>query len=444
MTDADRPILLIGAGLAGSLMATLLARRGHRVEVFERRPDLRNTAGSAGRSINLALSTRGIEALAKVGIDQQILASTLPMTGRRMHAVDGELSFQPYGQSGQAIRSVSRRGLNESLLTLAGDEPGVRMHFDVRCVDVDLSAPSATFEWADGSHETISGKLIIGSDGVFSAVRDKMMRRGRFNYEQVVLEHGYKELTIPPALGGGFRIAPDALHIWPRGDYMLIALPNSDGSFTVTLFQAFAGPEGLDELDRDPAHVQAFFERRFPDVLPHMPTLLSDWQRNPTSSLTTIRCAPFHHGKTAVLIGDAAHAVVPFYGQGMNAAFESAALFDALLSEHKGDLEAALPAFTQARKADADAIRQLALDNFMEMRAHVADPEFLRRKSIEKRLHAAAPDAFVPLYSMVTFSSVSYSEAVRRAAAQNRWLDGRLAAAHAEDIDDEDTDFIGF
>ncbi len=444
MIASNDPIILVGAGLAGALTATLLARRGHRVAVFERRADLRQTTGSAGRSINLALSTRGLAALARVGLEETVLADTLPMHGRRMHGVDGSLSFQPYGQAGQAIRSVSRRGLNESLLELAEAEPGVTLHFSQRCVAVDLDAPSATFSGPDGAQTTVAGRLIVGTDGVFSAVRDQMMRRDRFDYEQLYLAHGYKELTIPPSAAGGFRLANDALHIWPRGDFMLIALPNSDGSFTVTLFQAFAGAEGLDDLDADPARVQAFFERHFADALPHMPTLHADWAANPTSSLATIRCNPFHYRDKAVLIGDAAHAVVPFYGQGMNAAFESAALFDTMLADHDDDLATALPAFTAARKGDADAIRQLALDNFMEMRAHVADPVFLRRKAIEKRLHAAAPEAFVPLYTMVTFSTLPYAAAVARAAAQDAWLDARLRAAGATDIDEESPDFIAF
>lgn len=435
--------VLVGAGLAGSLQAAMLARRGWRVDVFERRGDLRAHTGAAGRSINLALSTRGIAALARVGLGAEVLATTIPMHGRRMHAEDGSLSFQPYGQAGQAIRSVSRRGLNETLLSCAEREPDVTLHFDQRCVGVDLDSATAHFVGPDGARRSYSGDLVLGCDGIFSAVRSRMMRTDRFDYEQRYLAHGYKELSIPPGPGGSFRLEREALHIWPRGDYMLIALPNADGSFTCTLFQSFDGPEGLDALD-DPTHgrerVQAFFEAHFADALAHMPTLHEDWAANPTSSLATIRCAPFHHRDKVVLIGDAAHAVVPFYGQGMNAAFESAALFDALLETHHDDLRAALPAFTAARKADADAIRQLALDNFTEMRAHVADPAFLRRKRIEKQLQRAGN--FLPLYSMVTFSTIPYSEALRRAAAQDRWLDARLAWAEGAGLSDDDPGFI--
>ena len=439
---SDTPhALVVGAGLAGSLMSTMLARRGWKVDVVERRGDLRLSTGSAGRSINLALSTRGVTALERVGLSAEVLGQTIPMRGRMMHDVHGTLTFQPYGQQGQAIQSVSRRGLNELLIDIAERNPNVTMHFNQRCVDVDLDAPSATFIDAQGQRVTRRADLLVGCDGIFSAVRGRMMRTDRFDYEQLYLKHGYKELAILPGADGAFQLEPEALHIWPRGDFMLIALPNLDRSFTCTLFHAYGGEDGFDALQTD-AQVTDFFERQFPDVLPLMPNLLEDWRANPVSSLATIRCAPFHYGTTAVLVGDSAHAVVPFYGQGMNAAFESASLFDQLLERHGDDLQAALPAYTALRKADADAIRQLALDNFLEMRDHVADPEFLRRSAIEKRIQRASETPYLPLYSMVTFSNLPYAETIRRAKAQSAWLSDRLSSVEGTSVDEASDAFI--
>ena len=429
----NRIVLIAGAGLAGSLLAVMLARRGFRVEVLERRPDLRKTAGSAGRSINLALSTRGIRALAEVGLDSKVLATTLPMAGRRMHALDGTLSAQPYGLPGQAIRSVSRRLLNEALLDAAEAEAGVRLRFGVRVESVDLDATTATIRIDDGGAgeaETLHADLIVGCDGIGSAVRDAMAARAAaggatFEFEQLTLDHGYKELELPPTASGDFALDPTGLHIWPRRDYMLIALPNADRTFTATLFAQHDGPDSFADAGEG-AQARAYFEARFADALPLIPDFEAQWARNPTSSLATIACFPFHHGASVALVGDAAHAVVPFYGQGMNAAFESASIFCQLLDRHGGDLAAALPAFSAERKDDADAIRQLALDNFVEMRANVADVRFLQRRRLGRLIEARAGEAFRSLYSMVTFSNIPYATAHRLGQARERWLDQAL------------------
>ncbi|HAN30100.1 MAG TPA: kynurenine 3-monooxygenase, partial [Myxococcales bacterium] len=332
-------------------------------------------------------------------------------------------------------------GLNELLLNIAEQQANVSVSFDLRCTDVDIDAPTAHFINRDGEPVVKKADLLIGCDGIFSTVRGRMMKTDRFDYEQRYLAHGYKELSVLPGVDGEFQLEPEALHIWPRGDFMLIALPNLDRSFTCTLFHAYGGDDGFDNLQSD-EQVLDFFRRHFPDVLPVMPNLLEDWRANPVSSLATIQCAPFHHGDTTVLIGDSAHAVVPFYGQGMNAAFESASIFDQILAEHGNDLSAALPAFTRQRKADADAIRQLALDNFLEMRDHVADPEFLRRSAIEKRIQRASASPYLPLYSMVTFSNLPYAETIRRSRVQSRWLDERLAAASQSEVDETSEAFI--
>jgi kynurenine 3-monooxygenase len=414
-------VIVVGAGLAGSLLTVMLARRGLAVELIERRGDLRATAGSAGRSINLALSTRGIAALARIGLVDDVLAGTMPMAGRRMHALDGSETFQPYGQPGQVIHSVSRRLLNEALLNAAAAQANVTLRFDSRVDDVDLAGPAVIIDGA-----RVEADLVVGADGIFSAVRDRMMRQGRFDYEQTYLEHGYKELEVGKTSAGGFALDPGALHIWPRGDYMLIALPNADRSFTMTLFARHSGVDSFEEAGEG-AQATAWFAARFPDAAALLPDLAQQWSANPTSDLATIRCAPFHFGSTAVLIGDAAHAVVPFYGQGMNAAFESVEVFCDLLDAHGGDFAAALPAFTAARKEDADAIRQLALDNFVEMRAKVADPLFLLRRRLGRALAHVAGADFAPLYSMVTFSTLPYR------SAREAWIDGHAARLLAND-----------
>ncbi len=411
--------VVVGAGLVGSLWAVFLARRGYQVEVYERRSDMRKAGYYGGRSINLAMSVRGWKAIEQAGIRDKIEAVAIPMPGRMMHAPAGELTWQPYGKTGEAIYSVSRGGLNLELLNIAASFPNVQFFFDHRCADVDLQNPQITFEdLTTGTLKTVDAPLIFAADGAFSAVRYALQRTDRFNYNQFYLEHGYKELTIPPNADGSHRLEKNALHIWPRGNFMLIALPNADGSFTCTLFLPFEGEVSFEHLKTD-ADVTAFFQRYFPDAIPLMPTLLEDFRQNPASSLVTVKCAPWQWQNRILLIGDAAHAIVPFYGQGMNAGFEDCTILAALHDEMGGDWSQAIPEFARRRKADGDAIAELAQRNFIEMRDLVADPKFLLRKKIAAHLHERHPD-FLPVYSMVTFSNTPYHVALREDDAQNR------------------------
>lgn len=420
-------VVIVGGGLVGALLATLLGRRGYRVHVYERRPDMRIFGYVGGRSINLALSDRGIRALERAGIADRILPLTIPMYGRMIHHEDSTLDFQPYGIAGQAIRSLSRALLNQRLLEIADELPTVELHFEWRCIGVEPDIPAATFvHTATNEHRRIQCDVLIGADGAFSAVRDALHYRDRFNYCQEYLEYGYKELSIPAADGGGFRLEPNALHIWPRHSFMMIALPNTEGTFTCTLFLPFEGEISFEQL-RTGEQVRAFFLRNFPDAIEHMPTLLEDFEHHPTSSLVTIRCYPWVIGRTA-LIGDAAHAIVPFYGQGMNAGFEDCRILDELLERFSDDWDAALAEYQRIRKPAGDAVAQLALDNFVEMRDKVADPLFLLRKKIEVLLLEHFPDLYTPLYTLVTFTpDVSYDEAYRRGQANEQIITAIMA-----------------
>jgi len=417
---------IFGAGLSGALMAVYLARRGHKVDLFERRSDPRVGEPERGRSINLALSTRGLDALARVGLADEVMATAIPMRGRMIHPrmKDPPLVFQPYSKDAKlAINSVSRGGLNMTLLNAAEREAGVRIHFAQRCLGVDFETGRAEVldqsGGANGAVRWVETETIIAADGAFSGVRSSMQKRDRFDYSQSYLPHGYKELTIPGAAGGGHRIEKNALHIWPRGTYMMIALPNQDGSFTCTLFWPFEGPHSFAAL-RTREDILRFFEDQFPDAVPLIPNLADDFLHNPTASLVTVKCAPWHIGKRAVLIGDAAHAVVPFYGQGMNASFEDCVALAECIDHSPGDLEAAYAAYGLRRKPNTDALAKLAVDNFIEMRDKVGSAAFRRKKKLEHALETWFPRWYRSLYAMVTFSTVPYAEAVRRARAQDR------------------------
>jgi len=431
MPDQHKTAVVVGAGLVGSLWAVFLARRGYTVQVFERRPDMRAAGYTGGRSINLAMSERGWKAAEQAGIREKLLPVAIPMPGRMIHTVSGDMAYQPYGKTGEAIYSVSRGGLNLELLRIASEFPNVQFHFEHRCTEVDLNNPLISFEdLRSGEHKTLEAPLIFGTDGAFSAVRYALQRTDRFDYRQRYLEHGYKELTIPPAPGGGHRMEPNALHIWPRGNFMLIALPNADGTFTCTLFLPFEGEVAFEHLTNNEA-VRGFFERYFPDAMALMPTLLDDFWANPTSSLMTLQCYPWQWQNRILLLGDSAHAIVPFYGQGMNAGFEDCTILDAMHDEFNGDWSRMIPEFSRRRKADGDAIAELALRNFIEMRDLVADPKFLLRKKIAARLHERHPD-FLPVYSMVTFSNTPYHIALREDDAQNRLFEQILAIDNIE------------
>ncbi len=419
-------ISILGAGLVGSLLAILLKKRGYEVVLFERRPDTRKLGGIGGRSINLALSHRGLKALELAGIKDTIQRSCIPMPGRMIHDLEGNLDFQPYGKEGQFINSVSRGGLNELLISQA-EEHGVEVRFDHRCTEVNFGTATAIFD--NGNSE--SADYLFGADGAFSALRSAMQKTDRFDYSQMYISAGYKELTMPATPEGDFAMDPGALHIWPRGEFMLIALPNLNKSFTCTLFFPFEGKISFDSL-KTPEDVEAFFKTTFPDAVPHLPQLKEEFFENPTSSLITVRCYPWVKENTA-LIGDAAHAIVPFYGQGMNAGFEDCYVFDQLMDKHGSINAKMLEEYQQLRKPDGDAIADLALYNFIEMRDKVADDKFLLQKKIEKKLNELYPDQWVPLYSMVTFSDYRYSEAIARGNKQQAIMDEVLSRPGIEE-----------
>jgi kynurenine 3-monooxygenase len=414
-----KEIVIVGAGLVGSLMANYLARRDYQVTVLERRPDLRLQTIDGGRSINLALSNRGLRALAEVELAERVRASAVPMHGRMMHDVAGGLSFQRYGTDGQFINSISRAGLNAMLITEA-ENSGVKFLFGHRVQAVDLSRTALQIE--DGSDRWMSSDVIIGADGNFSAVRGAMQFTDRFDFSQSYIEHGYKEFNIPAGADGQYVMEKNALHIWPRENFMLIALPNPDGSFTATLFFPFEGPLSFSTLSREKEFLD-FFNQTFPDAVPVMPGLIDDHRDHPAATLITIQCYPWHVNRT-LLIGDAAHGILPFYGQGMNAGFEDCRILNKLLVEGGDDWESVLPAFQGLRKPDTDAIAQLAMDNFVEMRDHVADEEFLLRKRIEAKIHEQFPTQWIPLYSMVTFhDEIEYATARDLGEKQRRIMD---------------------
>ncbi len=417
-------IAITGAGLVGSLLAIYLKNRGYQVSVFERRNDMRKNAGYEGRSINLALSNRGIRALEEVGLAEELKKEAIPMHGRMIHDLQGHLNFQPYGKAGQYINSISRSGLNKVLMTKA-ESLGVEFHFEQRVTAVDFEKTELTIQNSTFNIQHSPFDLIIGSDGAFSAVRLAMQFTDQFNFSQSYIEHGYKELHIPTGVAGSFQMEKNALHIWPRESYMLIALPNPDGSFTLTLFFPFTGETSFETLSTK-EKVTDFFKSVFPDAYALMPQLLEEFFQNPSSSLVTMRCYPWVRNKT-LLIGDAAHAIVPFYGQGMNAGFEDCRVLNQLLDQFADDWDQVLPSFQEIRKPNADAIAKLALHNFVEMRDLVNDADFILRKKIESKLHELFPEKWIPLYSMVTFhENIPYSVAYETGQKQKRIMEGVL------------------
>ncbi len=401
----EEKIIIVGAGLAGSLMAIMLARRGYSVEIYERRPDLRREDIPAGRSINLAFSDRGIEALKRVGLAERVLETAIPMKGRQIHDEKGGTYFLPYsGRTGKHINSIMRGHLNALLMTEA-EKAGTWIHFRQRCIDANPEEGTITLQ--DGPSQRIyeqKADIIIGADGAPSAIRNAFLRRSgkyRFSFSQQYLTHGYVELYIPPGPEGSFRIEKNALHIWPRHQFMMIALPNPDGSFTVTLFLPFEGNPSFASLT-DPATIHAFLSEYFPDVLPHLAEPEKRILHNIKGSLATIKCYPWQINRQFLLIGDAAHAIVPFYGQGMICSFEDCRIIDQLLDIYDGDWARLMAAYPPSRKPDTDAIADLAEDNFYEMRDHVANPVFVRKRRLEMRLEAEIPE-YHSKYSLVTF-----------------------------------------
>ncbi|MCP5053301.1 MAG: FAD-dependent monooxygenase [bacterium] len=437
-----KKIIIIGAGLSGSLLAVKLVRRGYSVDVFEKRPDMRKEDISAGRSINLALSIRGINALKSVGAAEKVLSTAVPMYGRMIHSIGQTNRLSRYsGREGEHLNSVSRGDLNKILMDQAEAE-GVNIYFNSPCTRVDFESGDVFITDSKGSAEKChNADLIFGTDGAGSAVRASMMPlsgRLRFSFSQKYLDHGYKELHIPPGPNGSFKIEKNALHIWPKGRYMLIALPNFDGSFTVTLFMPFGGEPGFDQLTT-PEAVTAFFSQQFPDALEQMPTLTQDFFTNPTGSLATVKCYPWQVNGKSLLIGDAAHAVVPFYGQGMNCSFEDCQVLETFMDKYKEDWEKVFTAYQAERKKDADAIGDLAEENYYEMRDHVANPDFIKKRELEMQLEQQYPN-YYSKYSMVTFRpDLPYSVAMVKGRKQDELLlDYCKNLASTDQIDLED------
>jgi len=416
----DTRVAVVGAGLVGSLLACYLGRRGYAVDVYERRPDPRATTAERGRSINLALSERGLDALRRLDLVETVMAPALPMHGRMMHGTDSSLTFQSYSASGdRAINSIGRGALNETLLDAAEATPGVTLHFEARLAAFDLPGNTLTFEQG-GARVEVAPDIVLASDGFGSVVRQSLESLGRVSVVTDMLDFGYKELTIP-ARDGEFALEPDALHIWPRGASMMIALPNPDRSFTCTLFWPKSGPGGFDELET-PDEILAHFTAVYPDAVPLMPTLVEDYQFNPVGLLATVHADPWQVDGKVGLIGDAAHAILPFFGQGANCGFEDVVELDRCLTEVGDDWTLALPMYQERRRANAEAIAQLAKENFIEMRDKVGSRSFLLARKLEHGIEKVLPGTYLSRYEMVSFTTIPYAEVMERARRQQRVL----------------------
>src|ERR1700688_4509050 len=422
MAAKAETVSLVGAGLTGPLLALGLVKRGFHVEIYERRPDMRRSRISAGRSIILALSTRGIHALSEAGLWEEMRKIIIPMKGRMMHSVKSELTFQPYGKDdAEVIHSISRAELNVALIN-AAEQRGVEIHFQQRCTGIDLSTGALQLrDEHSGRERALEAGVVIGCDGSASAIRGEMLQLSRFNFSQQYLDYVYKELTIPAGTDGKHVLEASALHIWPRGNYMLIALPNVDGTFACILFLPFEGPDSFAQLNT-PSAVIEFFQSQFPDAVPLMPELADNFFANPTGAMVTVKCSPWHVEGRSLLLGDAAHAIVPFFGQGINCGFEDCTYLVELLDRQGADWPRVFADFESERKGNTDAIADMAIENFTEMRDKVADSQFLFRKRVELALEAKYPELFVPKYAMVTFHRVPYSIALARGVVQDRML----------------------
>jgi kynurenine 3-monooxygenase len=420
---AQKKAMIIGSGLVGSLWSVYLNQSGFDVEVYERRKDMRLTQISAGKSINLAMSYRGWKALDAVGVGDEIREIAIPMWGRTMHHVDGSTSYQPYGREDQCIYSVSRGDINAKLMTIAEDKGDAKIHFNMECVDVDMNAGKATFQnTVTGELVHAEADLIFAADGSFSAARYKgMQRTDRFNFSQNYIPDGYKEILLPANPDGSYKLEKETLHIWPRERFMMIALPNFDGSYTCTLFMPFDDHEFCFENLKTDADVTHFFKTVFPDFYELMPNVAEVWHDHPLSSLAIIRCYPWTKDKL-VLMGDAAHATVPFYGQGMNCGFEDCFELDACMKQHPNDYKAAFDAYQKSRKPNGDAMQDLSLENYIVMRDLVADPDFLLLKKVESRINALYPEQYFPKYSMVSFSDIPYHTALTKGTEQENMI----------------------
>lgn len=414
-TASSKKLTIIGAGPVGCMLSIYLSKRKYVVEVYEKRQDLRTAKHAEGRSINLALSNRGLKALYEAGLEEKIKSIAVPMKGRMIHGEKGELNFQPYGEEGQFINSISRNDLNELLIQRA-ESIGVKFIFDVTCNSIEPE--SGTIEFTQhGKSFSIQSETIFGADGAFSAVRNSLKKIPDFTFEQEILSHGYKELYIPSS-EGQYVMEKNALHIWPREQFMLIALPNLDGSFTATLFLPYKGVNSFETLKTE-NEAEIFFQQFFPDTIELMPGLGKDFFKKPVSSLVTTRCFPWVYKGKIALIGDAAHAITPFYGQGMNAGFEDCRILNKIIEKNSNNWETLFKIYQHERKENTDAIAELALENFIEMRDLVGDENFIIRKKIEAEIHKKHP-SYLPLYSMVTFSDLPYKEALQQGRKHDR------------------------
>ena len=414
---------IVGAGLVGSLWAVYLSKAGYKVRIAEMRDDLRKENISAGKSINLALSERGWKAFKTVGVEKEIQEIAIPMYGRTMHDMEGKLTYQPYGQKGQAIYSVSRGGINCKMMTIAEKYGNAEILFNQKCIDADLDNGIVYIEdLKSGERSKMKSDVVFATDGAFSAIRYSAMQKiDRFSYSQKYIEDGYREILLPANKDGSYKLENNTLHIWPRGRFMLIALPNEDGSFTCTLFMPFEGHKFAFDKLRSNDEVTQFFQSVFPDFYELIPNIADVWLDYPLSSLALIRCYPWTHGKTA-LMGDAAHATVPFYGQGMNCGFEDCSAMWNLMQQYNGDWDKVFPAYQQLRKPEGDAVQDLSLNNYHVMRDYVGDPEFLLQKKFEQRIEQLYPDKYIPLYSQVSFSHTPYSIAYEKGEKQHIFI----------------------
>lgn len=437
--ENNKKAIIVGAGLVGSLWAVYLSKAGYAVTIYERRPDIRKADISAGKSINLALSVRGWKALDAVGVGDEIREFALPMYGRMMHDLKGNLTYQQYGQEDQAIFSVSRGKVNAKMMDVAEKHGNATIHYNHECVGVNLQKGIVTLKnQLTGETFTDSANVVFGADGAFSAVRyNSMQRLDRFQYSQNYIADGYREILLPANADGSYKMDINSLHIWPRGRFMLIALPNEDGSFTCTLFMPHTGDQNaFDKLNSKEA-VNNFFKTTFPDFYEMMPNIADAWEDHPLSSLAIIRCYPWAHGVTA-LMGDAAHATVPFYGQGMNAGFEDCTVLHDLMIKHKENWTAIFDEYSKVRKPDGDALQDLSLGNYIEMRDLVGDPEFLLRKKIEAKFSKLYPEKWMPLYSQVTFSNIPYSVAFNQGQVQSKIMAEVMEMPNIEEKWDSD------
>ena len=414
----EKKVIIVGAGLVGSLWAVYMQKAGYHVVIYERRSDIRKAEISAGKSINLALSERGWNSLKAAGVEKEIEKIAIPMSGRIMHSVEGDLTYQAYGKKDEAIYSVSRGHLNAIMMDLAESKGNTKIHYQHQCLDANLEKGHITLKNLN-TQEVFEDKadVIFAADGAFSAVRyNSMQKIDRFNFSQFYIEDGYKELLLPADKNGNYKIEKNALHIWPRGRFMLIALPNEDGSFTCTLFMPFENDKyAFKQLDSDDK-IEYFVKKVFPDFYEMIPNLIENWHQNPLSSMSITRCFPWTVGKFA-LMGDSAHSTVPFYGQGMNAGFEDCFVMWELFNKHK-DWDKTFKEYQEIRKPDGDALQDLSLDNYYVMRDHVADERFLLQKKIEAKIHERHPDKWIPLYSQVSFSNIRYSDAYKQGKIQ--------------------------